>query len=467
MLQKIKAYIIEHNLLKEGQTVVLGVSGGPDSMALLHILVGLRTELGIQVVAAHLNHGLRAEAGDEEQLVSRVCHDLRVSFFSAQRDILALAGMQKKSLEETGRKERYRFFYEVCQREEAHAIATAHHQDDVAETVLIHLLRGSGIKGLRGILPRNGVLIRPLLCVGKEEILDYLHQQRLVFCQDQSNQDLRYTRNRIRHCLLPMLRDQFNGRIVQNLNQLADIAREENQWLEEMAAAAFEELVEQPDENTLIVDNLGLQVKPTACQRRLLARALACLGGEGEWELKDIEKIRDLQTKTGSHRMVPLKKGLVAKKVYDHLVLSNREAVPTDFCHKLDQIPGSFSIPEIGQRFSLFLTDPDSQVFDEAMYLDYDRLEGHQLFLRSRRPGDRIRPAGGRGSKKVKEYFIDRKLPWEERDRVPLLASDHEIHAIMGCCVAEPVRVRPQSQRILVIKKESRADDAVTRMKRD
>ncbi len=453
--KKVKEYIKEHGLLKNNDVLVIGASGGPDSMALLYILARLQSELGIKVIAAHVNHGLRIQGDEEEQYVQEVCRELEIPFHSAHRDIRTLAKERKMSLEEAGREERYSFFREVRLKAGADLIATAHHQDDSAETVLLHLIRGSGIKGLRGILPRQEMLIRPLLCVGKSEILGFLENEQIGYCQDQSNTDQRYLRNRIRHKLMPLLKEDFNPNIVGSLNQLAEIAQQENALMESLTREVFEKIAivnNNLDSVSLTVEELF--ERPVALQRRLIHLSLALLSGEGGWEMSDLELIRALQHKNGSTRILHLKKGVFARRVYGQIILSRQQPGRVSYSFALDAPRGQVFIGERGQLFSWEVKQAPLNMEKGMLLVDYDQLIEEELFLRSRRPGDRIRLSGATGSKKIKEFFIDRKIPWEQRDLIPLLATRTEILAIWDLAVSERIMVSPQTRNILVIKAE-------------
>lgn len=455
MEKRVLAFIIEEDLVKPGDRLILGISGGPDSIALLYVMAALQKSLGIDITAAHVDHGLRPEAREEQDYVEMTCRRLGVGFYSCRIDVRQIAAGEQKTLEEAGRDERYRFFREVASQTGGGLIATAHHRDDVAETVLLHLLRGSGLKGLRGILPRQGDLLRPLLCVDKEDILLYLKRENIRYYIDESNEDLRYTRNRIRHELIPLLQAGYNARMVDNLNQLALIARDENRWLDNLAlknyAAALLPDAGQKDETVL--DILVLQEQPIACQRRVLYTALSHLGGQEGWEMQDIELIRNLQSKPGSARQLHLKKGVRARKVYDHLILSKGLPDKTAYCYPIKDMPCCIDVNETGQRFILEILNEPGSMSQSVMYLDYDRIEG-ELCLRSRQDGDRFKPARGRGSKKLKKYFIDLKVPWENRQTMALLAVESEILAIPGMDLSQTVRPGQDTRRYLAVRRQ-------------
>lgn len=447
-------FIIEEGLMHQSDRLVIGVSGGPDSMALLYVLAALRERLGIDLVAAHVNHGLRAEAQEEQEYVEMSCRLMGVKFYSCLIDTRQIAAREQKTMEEAGRDERYRFFRDIARQTGAGLIATAHHRDDVAETVLLHLLRGSGLKGLRGIMPRQQDVRRPLLCVNKEDILLYLKRGNIRYYIDESNKDLHYTRNRIRHELIPLLQDGYNARIVDNLNQLARIARDENGWLDDLTVKYYTQalLPAAGQKDEIVFDTTVMQKQPVACQRRVLYTALAHLGGQAGWEMQDIERVRNLQYKAGSARLLHLKKGLRVRKVYEQLILSKGLPEKSSYCYEIKEMPCCIDVSETGERFILeVLTQPDRES-RSVMYLDYDRIEG-ELCLRSRREGDRFRPASGYGSKKLKKYFIDLKVPFEERQTMALLAVGSEILAIPGIDLSQAVQPGRHTRRYLAVER--------------
>lgn len=453
MLDKVKKYILKHRLINTGDIVITGVSGGPDSMALLHILKELDSQMGFRLIAAHLNHQLRAEADEEEDFVREYCRKWQVPFFSRKLDIKKLAAGEKKSLEETGRDCRYQFFNELIAELGADYIATAHHQDDVAETVLLHLLRGSGIKGLRGIMPVNGKIIRPLLCVSKKRINEYLETNCISYCTDRSNFDSAYTRNRIRHRLIPDLKADYNPRIVESLNQLADIAREENEALEKETDCLWEKIVLKKKEDSIILDRGVLLNLYPAYQRRVILKTLAELKGEPGWNMLDVNLIMELAGKEGSGKNIHLKKGIRVSISYGQLIFDTRPKKDIFFSY-IVQVPGQININETGERYSFDIV-PKAQYKPEPgdIYLDYDKLD-QDLFLRSRRAGDIFNPVGLGGRKKIKDFFIDLKIPVTKRNNIPLLASEKQIYAVLGLRLSADVLVNAQTRRILVIKKE-------------
>ncbi|CFX10697.1 Lysidine-tRNA(Ile) synthetase [Syntrophomonas zehnderi OL-4] len=457
MLTVVKDYIIDNRLLEPGERVIVAVSGGPDSMALLNILKTLSTQLDIELVAAHVNHDLRPEAQAEAEFVAEQSHSLGIPCHIRKINVRELARQEKTSLEDAGRRARYRFFYTLLAEQGAAKIATAHHRDDVAETVLLHLLRGSGIQGLRGIMPQNGELIRPLLAVEKEELIYYLKKNNLNYCWDQSNEDPEFLRNRIRHQLIPLLEQEYNPRIVANLNRLADIAQAENEFLEDETSAYWNRVVEKAEPNTIIFSLPLFSQMPLAVRRRLVMRALAKLGSPGGWEARDVEKILELSEKPGSAKVIKLKKQLLVNKSYERIIFTKNWSKPQAFCLRI-AIPGEVKLPG-GSAYYFSVeaaggSTPDKgDRQEEVIYLDYDKMP-QPLVVRSRQEGDVFQPAGFSGHKRLKKYLIEKKVPFWERDLVPVLASQEgKIYAILGHCVSQAAAVSAATQTVLIIKK--------------
>ncbi|MEA4924814.1 MAG: tRNA lysidine(34) synthetase TilS [Syntrophomonadaceae bacterium] len=454
LISKIKKFIEENKLLQAGDRVIVAVSGGPDSIALLYILHNLSSILDFEIsAAAHLNHCLRESADQEEAFVKSICANLDVPFFSQRIAVAQMAREQKMTLEDAGRHARYQFFNQLREKLGAHKIATAHHCDDVAETVLLHFLRGSGIKGLRGILPGQGGLIRPLLTASKAELRAYLEAEDIPYCLDLSNNDTYYMRNRIRHRLIPRLQEEFNPRIIEKLNQLALIARDENAVIEEECNQHWRSLVETEDNDTLVVNTKTLGILHRAYQRRIILQVLGRLTDESGWSLDDVEKVMELSLKPGSSLTLHLKKKVQVNKSYDRMIFTTRSWGSTEFGYNV-QVPGRLVIPEIGSTYLISkIAKDDFKPETGDTCLDYDLLPP-ELCLRSRQTGDVFRPPGMSGSKKIKKLFIDLKVPCPERTRIPLLAGpDHEIFAVLGLGVSRLVKVNANTRYILLIKK--------------
>lgn len=466
ILEKVKTFMGDHNLIQAGDQVVVAVSGGPDSIALLHMFDRLRQGWNLEICAAHMNHKLRSEADEEEEFVRRLCLDWQIPFFARAVNVRQTAEMESKTLEEAARDCRYCFFEELRTGLGADWIATAHHQDDHAETILMHLLRGSGIRGLRGILPIKGHIIRPLLCINKEEILKYLKANKLEYRLDQSNNDSQFFRNRIRNELLPYLKE-YNPSIVSNLNRLGVLVSDEQDFLEKDTEILFKQLVILQGNERAVIDNAGLLKLHPARQRRVLLRVLAELRGDFGWSALDVQMILDLSHKDGSSKKIILGRNIQVHKVYDQLVFCNTSKGRVEFCYPIC-IPGQIEIAATGEVYSAKIIPREGNIIKndhigDEIQLDYDKLE-KDLFLRSRKAGDRISIPGMTGRKKVKDYFIDGKIPWQDRDQIPLITGQNQVYAIFGLLVGESARVDHTTRRVLIIRKEEEANNKFKRV---
>lgn len=455
MLKKVKQYIQQHKMITANDLVIIGVSGGPDSMALLHILNSLKQELNFSIVVAHLNHCLREQAFAEEQFVKQKCAAWDIPFYTRTVKIHDLAVRHKRSIEEEGRYCRYQFFSDLKTELGASRIATAHHYDDVAETVLLHLLRGTGIKGLRGIIPVSGSLIRPLLSVNKQQLKVYLDKHRIRYCLDNSNEDTVYVRNRIRHDLIPYLQREFNPRIIDSLNQLAIIAQEENQVLEDETRHIWQDIILKEEKETIIIDRLVLANYLPGHQRRIIKNALCLLAGETEWNMEDINMVMKVCSREGSSRIIHLKKGIRVNKAYNQLIFTGSNPKTDKFSYPVC-IPGLVEIKETKETYYFDLIERNQfKQIEGQIYLDYSKLTG-PLVLRSRKDGDKFSPQGLNGHKKLKNFFIDQKVPFIERDRIPILASPENIYAVLGYRISELASVDADTTQMVVIKKEKK-----------
>jgi tRNA(Ile)-lysidine synthase len=460
MIKKIIQYIEKFTMIKKGDKLILAVSGGADSIALLDIMQALKGIYDLDLLVAHVNHSLRPEADEEEDYVKKLAAEYKIPCYVKKVDAGKAARTAQRSLEDMARQLRYDFFYELLKKTNSNLIATGHHKDDVAETVLLHLLRGSGIKGLRGIMPVNGNLIRPLLPAGKQELITYLEGRGLRFYTDVSNFDTDYMRNRIRHQLIPYLQAGFNPRIIETLNQLASIAREENEAIERRTEDLWPLILIKAAPEEIVIDAIKLDALEIAFQRRLILMILGKLTQSEGWNMQDVEKILQLINKTGSSRVIKLKKGLRVIKVYDKMIFITKKIKIQKFCYQLN-LPGTLEVKETGATYEFSIVDYQDYLPAEGeIYLDYDKLE-MPLVLRSRLPGDYFRPLGMQGRKKIKDYLIDCKIPYFNRDKQLILSKQNspKVYCLIGHRIDGDVAVTMETQKILVIKKLKKAQN--------
>ena len=290
MKNKVLKTIIENHLIESGDKLVLGVSGGPDSIAMLYILNEIRKskKLNFEIVVAHVNHMIRTEASEDEKFVKENCEKLYIEFFSKSIDVQKLANTNKIGLEEAGRKVRYEFFKEVLKKTDANKIAIAHNKNDKVETVLMNLLRGSGIQGLRGIEYKNEHYIRPLLDCERSEIEKYCEEKNLNPQIDKTNFENDYTRNKVRNIVIPYIEKEFNPNILETLSRLSELMKQEDDFLKQQTNKIFEEiLIKQEGEKQIILDLKKFNNQGKAVKSRLLMYSITKLFGT----TKNIEKV--------------------------------------------------------------------------------------------------------------------------------------------------------------------------------
>ncbi len=454
MLSKVKAGLA--NALTPGEPCLIGVSGGADSVALLHAL----TELGHQPHVCHLNHSLRGKSSDgDTNFVRDLARHYRLPCEIKSEDVAAYAKKGRLSLEDAARQVRYSFFSSVSKQTGIQKLLLAHTSDDQAETVLFRLLRGAGPTGLTGISPQRQLgalhVIRPLIQVSRNEILDYLEEHNLSYREDSSNADTRFTRNRIRLELLPLLEREFNPSVRTVLLQTATILGDEDRYLEEIVRHEFYPKV--------ILDN-SIQIpeflkSPVPIQRRLLRRWLS---RHPEMALnlsfQHIEAVRVLANRSSVHAELHLPFGLIVYREYELLKkkVDQFKEPPHDSQWPI-QVDGETIIQELDLRLhSKMLTSiPRFQNNRHIECFDLDKL-GTKLFVRTRQRADRIQLLGMTQEKKLHDLFIDEKIPVRTRSSVPILCkADGSIIWVIGLRIADQFKVTKSTKNVLQIQAES------------
>ncbi len=430
MKAKLLSYCNAEALFAPGDRVICGVSGGADSMALLHCLHSLEGELGITVEAAHFNHRLRgAESDDDEAFVTEFCKKQKIPLHTGSEDVADFSREHHMGLEEAARQCRYAFFRSLEGK-----IATAHNADDHLETVLMHLIRGSGLRGLCGIPPKRDNIVRPLLWATREEILAYLEKAGLSYREDSSNESLSYTRNRIRHQLLPLLRGENPG-IAQGVLQQSSLLRAEDQYLDNEASL----LLQRDPMGAYSI--LPLLSAPDPLQKRAL-RLMVGEYLEQDVSLVHIEAMQRLLMSSDPSAQVSLPRGMILCRSYDRLFFSRGETF--NLPETPLQIPGETVIP--GTPWKIFckiqknFTKMTNTPFHFAV--KYDMISASVLQVRSRQTGDRLQLPDGH-SRTLKKLMIDRKIPRQDRDLLPVITDGQNILAVAGlgihwnCCPQE------------------------------
>ena len=442
----------------------MAVSGGPDSVALLRVLVLLTEEYSLRLTTAHLNHGLReGEADEEEAFVRRLSDGMGIPCVCRKTDIRALAGQRRRSLEETGREERYRFLQETASKCGAVKIAVGHHRDDQAETVLLHLLRGSGPEGLRGILPvRDGRIIRPLLDVGRSDILAFLRCEGLTYRSDSSNESSLFLRNRIRNELIPGLVANYNPQLIGGLCQTAGIIRREDDYLRGVVREIIRRWGIEPGRDEVVLPVADFLLLHEAIQGRIIKRLLE---GMSPWRngigYRHIEAVLSLARRSaGQHASLDLPFRIRVERKEGNLRIgkdgeggaSKRARIHPPRFECRVEIPATIHLEEMDRTIRLeWIEKPSIREMKERpeiAFMDYECIIP-PLRLRNMRPGDRIAPLGTGGTKKLKDYFVDRKIAAPRRGEIPLLVDAGSIIWIAGERISERVRVTEKTSKVL------------------
>lgn len=455
MYKKVMSYIKDNNLIKSGDKVLVALSGGPDSVCLLNILYNLKAELNIEIGAAHLNHLLRdKDAFEDEEYVKTLCKSLDIPCFVKRVDINKYSKDKKMSSEMAGRDARYNFFDDIVKDEGYTKIATAHNANDQAETILFRLMRGSGIEGLCGIKVRRDKIIRPILCLSRKEVEEYIEINNLKPRIDKTNFEKIYNRNKIRLDMIPYIKENFNEDIIQTLNRMSVLLQKDNEFIENSARSFYEKhCIEQSD---YFIIKKEMFDNKEAVVTRVIRYALTNFSKTHyDFEMKHIYEICNL-AKNNSGKAIDLPNKIYAENIYGDIYIKeriniNNIDVKQEIVVNKNEINGKkifFDNENI--EFSLLKNDSNLDLNQNNFikYFDFDKIND-SISLRKRKNGDKIIPLGMKGSKKIKDLFIDMKVPKEERDCIPLLCFDENISWIVGIRVSEEYKITNKTKNIL------------------
>ncbi len=461
MIQQVIHTIEEHDLIRSDDRILIGFSGGPDSVALLHVLAKLRRRFRLTLQAVYVNHQIRRRAaGDEELFCAEMCDRLKVPFEVVTVDIPALTRKRKKGVEETARDFRYQTFDEIANRDRCHRIAVGHHLDDRAETVLFRVLRGTGVAGLAGIPIQRGRIIRPLYDVTKDQILTYLKKQSLAFCTDRTNRDTRYDRNYVRYRLLSQIRERLNPAVTSALINLSETAREEDALLNEIVRQRACTSVSMTAGGKIELDLKKVGAYHKALRRRLLRRCLIALSSDGRAPDKAVvERLDGFCASAGKAMSLPGK--LEAVRVDETLVLRPDKAIK--FVNRIEvgrKCPIESLKASLTARKKSWDGKLDRRKQSSAIVVDWDKIVS-PLTVRNIRVGDRFVPLGMRGSKTVSNYLTDRKVSRVYRDEIPVVCDKEGIIWLVGYEIADRVKIDKSTEKVLAIGfRQNRTDRA-------
>jgi len=461
LCEKVLSYIKDNKLIKSGDKILVALSGGPDSICLLNILFELKKELNIDIAAAHLNHLLRGEdAFKDEEYVVNICNEKGIKCFVRRVDINTYAKDHKLSSEMAGRNVRYDFFDEIVEEEGFDKVATAHNANDQAETILFRLMRGTGLEGLGGIkASRDNKIIRPILCLSRDEVEKYIELKKLKPRIDKSNFERVYNRNKIRLDLLPYMKENFNEDIIQTLNRMSSLLQKDNEFLENLSLDFYNKYCIQYDDYFIIKREIFKE--EDAMVNRVLRHAITKYSKLNyDFEMKHIYKISHL-AKNNSGKSVDLPNGIYAENIYGDIYIKNK-IEKRYINNKKEEINlnknniNKHKLEFNNFRIEFFIME-NCEINDASLnqnnlikYFDFDKINNN-ISIRNRRDGDRIIPLGMNGSKKIKDIFIDMKIPKEERDNIPILCFDEKIAWIIGIRTSEEYKLTNISKNILKV----------------
>lgn len=438
-LEKFKNFIEENNLIEKGDSIVSAVSGGSDSVFMLEMLLAIKSDYELNIIVCHVNHGLRgAEAQRDEDFVKKLAEKNGLIYEVEHIDMAGYAKEHSLTCEEAGRKLRYLFFEEIKEKYKADKVAIAHNKNDVAETIFLNIFRGTGLDGLESIPLRRDFYIRPILCFEKSEILDFLKENNIHYVDDSTNFTNDYKRNVIRNEIIPFIKKNFNENIVSSMSRLASIAKENNLYLEDIINDKYINIVKSNTIDRESFNELNHYEK-TLVLRKFLRENLNYLNNISKDNIEDMINLISLDSGKkydidGKHYLVNDFDKTIFKKL-DINELS--EEISLDF--KLDKVYNIY-----GSKFKFVLSD---KILSKK-YLDYDLLTG-KLSLRNRRSGDRFNPFGMKGTKKIKDYFVDKKVSSDDRSKVLFLMNGDEIACVVGYDIADKYRASSKTKNYL------------------
>jgi tRNA(Ile)-lysidine synthase len=457
MIEKIKKTIKRYGMLERGDRVLVCVSGGMDSTCLLHTLVELKEGLGIDLIVCHLNHCLRGdESLRDERFVAGLARQFNLLCEVKREKIKSIKRkMIEGSIQEVARVVRYGFFEKAAKMHGATKIALGHNSDDNAETIIMRIIRGSSVAGLKGIPPVRGRYIRPLIDTSREEIERYVKKLKIRYIEDSSNQEKDYLRNRIRNELIPLIEKEYNPNIKDTLNRTASIISMDNEYMDNETDRLLEDAVLERGTDSVTLSMKALLTIPEAIMMRIFIRELSQLykipTDISSAHLESMSRV----VKGGSpNARIDLPNGLRLVREYGHIILTRKVFErPLKFEGEL-KIPGTTYFEEISTRLEtkiLKKTPVDIAKSDkERAYFDFDRLS-MPIRIRCFRPGDRLLPMGMKGHKKIKDLFIDCKIPGPLRQKIPILIAGEDIIWVAGVRQSEVGKVIETTKTVLKV----------------
>ncbi|MBI5453585.1 MAG: tRNA lysidine(34) synthetase TilS [Deltaproteobacteria bacterium] len=441
-------------MLRKGDSVLAAVSGGADSIVMFRLLSSVKGELDLKLSVCHLNHNMRgAESRRDLEFVKKTARAGGLEFFgkTLRKGSLAIKG---RSLQEAAREERYAFFEEAAKKAGAKKIALGHTLDDQAETVLLRLLKGASLSGLSGIPPIRGHFIRPLIDVNREEIERYARDEGLEFVTDSTNKTPKYLRNSVRLSLIPFLENNYNRSIKETLARTASVLAVDNAYIGKASDEALKEVVVERGRSAITLDRLKTLSLHRAVSARVFLKALDRFDPASASDLSSahVDAFHGIAEGRSPSASINLSGGVILRREYDRLTISKKVSIKRKPFEKRLKVPGRTVVPGMGAFEAEVLARKPKTLLtgEETVFLDLDEA-GDVLVLRPFNDGDRMVPFGMEGHKKVKEIFIDAKVPREVRRTLPLLLKGEDIVWVPGVKRSGLLKVTPHTSRVLKV----------------
>ncbi len=456
-MEKILDNIRKYNMIESGDKILIGLSGGPDSVFLFHVLNEIKNELNFSLYIAHINHGVRGEeALRDEKFVENLALENNIPYYLKTANMDEYAKENNLSSEEAGRKLRYDFFYHILDKINGDKIAVGHNKSDQAETILMRFFRGTGIDGLRGMEYKVGKIIRPILNIEREEIENYLIENNYEFKLDHTNLETIYNRNKIRLETIPHIEKNYNPNIIDTLFRTADNFKADSDFLYEYTKKAYDNMLKLDIEGEIILNKEKLLEEHNSIKSRVIRYSIGNILGnlQGITQKHIVDTLEFIEnSETG--KSINLIKNIIIKLEYENIIISNKDDSNKDKYSYILNI-GKNNLEELNLIIDIDLIDIDGYkvLKDEhnTKYFDYSKIEG-DLYLRNRRNGDIFFPLGMKGrSKKIKDFFIDEKIPRDKREEIPLLTDDKNIIWIMDYRISEKYKIDSDTNKVLRIK---------------
>ena len=453
--KKVISYMESNDMIEPGERIVLGVSGGADSVCLFFLLLEYRKKHSFALHVVHVNHCIRPDASADAGYVEELCKENNIPFLLVQEDVRALAKQERCSQEDAGRRLRYRAFSEQAAALGGAKIAVAHNAEDRAETMLLHLFRGSGLRGLCGIEPVRGEIIRPILCLQREEIEAYLTERDIIWHTDSTNLEDTYTRNRVRHHILPYAEKEVSANCVKHMCQTADLLSETEQYMRNVTVKAMEKCVKE--EGIEVAAFLEL---PMVLRKRVLLEIMEQMSPTGkDISLVHVEDVLRLFDENGN-KTICLPFGIRFRRQYQFVIPEQTEQSPEGEEDSKD------SLPEF--EFQVFSYDSARKIPENqyTKWFDYDKIDvyavGELPKLRYRETGDYLTLSDGKGGmihKSLKAYMVTEKIPAMKRDCVPVLAKGKHVLWLVGYRISEYYKIGKDTKRVLEVKMLQQTED--------